>query len=362
MKAIIFAGGVGTRLWPLSRKNSPKQFEKIISNSSMLQLAVERLLSQFKAEDIYITTGKQYEETVNEQLPFIPRGNIIVEPATRDVGPAVGLVSALFVKKHPNEPIAILWGSDHLVREKQLFNKVLQLAGKIIKKHNKRIIFVGQKPRFASQNLGWIEFGSRIGKSQGINLYEFKGFKYRPGLKTAEKFFKDRCHAWNLGYFVTTPFFLWNLFKQFAPEIYKKLEIIQNSVDTDRYQAVLEKVYPTIEKISFDNAVLEKLDPHLALVISENLGWSDVGAWEALQEALTHYPEDNVKKGKVYLADSKGSLVYNFDKEKLVVGIDLEDNIIVNTHDVILITKKDSVPKIKELVKSFEGTEYEKLT
>lgn len=362
MKAIIFAGGVGTRLWPLSRKNSPKQFEKIISNSSMLQLAVERLLSQFKASDIYITTGKQYNDIVSEQLPFIPPENIIVEPATRDVGPAVGLISALFAKKFPYEPIAILWGSDHLVRDKQLFNKVLQAAGKIIRKDNGRIIFVGQKPRFASQNLGWIEFGSRMGKTEGINLYEFKGFKYRPDLETAERFFKDRRHAWNLGYFVTTPSFLWGLFRQFAHGIYEKLRVIQDSFETDRYMDILQKVYPTIEKISFDNAILEKLDPQLALVISENLGWSDVGAWEALQEALAHYPEENVKKGKVYLADSRGSLVYNLDEEKLVVGIDLEDNIIVNTHDVVLITKKDSVPKIKELVKSFEGTEYEKLT
>lgn len=161
---------------------------------------------------------------------------------------------------------------------------------------------------------------------------------------------------------MTTPKFLWNLFKEFAPEIFAKLEIIQKSVGNKDYHEVLNKVYPTIDKISFDNAVLEKLDKSTAYVISENLEWSDVGAWEALKEAFETYPLENVTRGKVIANDTQDSLIYNFEDEKLIVCIDVDDSIVVNTADVLLITKKTSVPKIKKLVESFQGTEHEHLT
>ena len=112
----MFAGGVGTRLWPLSRKRTPKQFEKIVDNSSMLQIAVRKLYPDFKPEDVFITTGKIYKQTVVGQLPDIPPENILTEPEMRDVGPAVGLVAALFAKRSPDEPFVLLWGSDHLVK------------------------------------------------------------------------------------------------------------------------------------------------------------------------------------------------------------------------------------------------------
>ncbi|MEK9179403.1 MAG: hypothetical protein AAB893_02955 [Patescibacteria group bacterium] len=224
------------------------------------------------------------------------------------------------------------------------------------------MIFVGQKPRYANQNLGWIEYGAQRSSENGINVYEFKGLKYRPDLNTALQFFNDGHHAWNLGYFVTTPKFLWGLFKEFAPELYKELEKIQKAYGTKDFDSVISEIYPKLEKISFDDAVLEKLDHKYAQVISENLGWSDVGAWDALKEALETYPADNVTRGKTVLKDTTDSLVYNFDDKKLVVCIDVDAAIVVNTPDVILITKKTSVPKVKKLVESFAKTEYEELT
>ena len=125
MKIVVFAGGVGTRLWPLSRKNSPKQFEKILGDKSTLQLAVDRLRPDFAFEDIYIATGKKYEKIVRQQLPKIPAQNFIFEPAIRDVGPAVGMAMSVIGKEHPNSPVAILW-SDHLVKRVSLFKKILK--------------------------------------------------------------------------------------------------------------------------------------------------------------------------------------------------------------------------------------------
>ncbi|OGK25058.1 hypothetical protein A3A46_04130 [Candidatus Roizmanbacteria bacterium RIFCSPLOWO2_01_FULL_37_13] len=362
MKAVIFAGGVGTRLWPLSRKKNPKQFGKIVNELTMLQIAVNKLHPDFTWNDIFISTGEQYKEVVRKQLPKLPKDNIIVEPAMKDVGPAVGLVTALFMKLNQTEPFLLLWGSDHLVKNENVFRRAIREAGKMIKNDPNKIIFIGQQPRFANQNLGYIEFGQRIKKVREIPVYQFKAFQYRPHLSTAEKFFKSGRHTWNLGYFVTTPQFLWNLFETFAPVLFNKLKQINVSYKTRNYEKVLNKIYPTIDKISFDEAILEKMNPKNGYVLSVDIGWSDIGAWEALKEALQTKPEDNVIQGNVMLRESVDNLVYNHENKKLIVGIDLKGYLVVNTKDVLLITKKESVPKIKKLVESFEGTEHEKLT
>lgn len=361
MKAIIFAGGVGTRLWPLSRKKSPKQFEKIISDKSTLQLAAERLQPDFTWKDLYISTGKQYVPIVHEQLSELPPKNVIGEPQVRDVGPAVGLVTAILAKESPLEPMVILW-SDHLVKKQVLFRKMLRVAGDVVKKDPDKIVFVAQKPRFASENLGWISYGAEVSKIEGISFYSFVDFQYRPDKQTANTYLESGHHAWNLGYFVTTPAFLWKQYEAFAPNLAHDIARIADSWGTKDFDKTLETMYPLLEKISFDNAVLEKLDPKDALVVSDNIEWSDVGAWEALKEALEESKEKNVTQGKVMLTDTSDSLVYNYNNKQLVVSIDMEDALIVNTDDVILVCRKSSVPKVKKIVESMQGTEHEHLT
>ncbi len=360
MKAVIFAGGVGTRLWPLSRKKSPKQFEKIISNTSTLQLAAFRLLPDFSWADIYVSTGQLYVPIVQEQLPDITPTHVIGEPATRDVGPAVGLITSLLMQESPDEPMTILW-SDHLVKNETLFRKILKAAGEVVQAHPDKIVFVSQKPRFASENLGWIEYGKQEEMRDGIPLHAFVDFQYRPDKETAKRYFESGHHAWNLGYFVATPRFLWEQYKRFAPNIYKSLSEIAHTYKTAKFTETLNRMYPTIEKISFDNAILEKLDPSQALVISENIEWSDVGAWEALKEALQEAEDKNVTQGKVMTTDTKDSLVYNYTNQ-MVVTIDLDGMLVVNTPDVVLVCNKNSVPKIKKFVESLQNSEHEHLT
>jgi len=359
MKFVIFAGGVGSRLWPLSRKNTPKQFEKILGDKSTLQLAAARLQPDFCWDDIYISTGKAYVPIVREQLDKLPGDHVIGEPEMRDVGPAVGLMAGILNQISPDEPMAILW-SDHLVKKEEYFRKILKTAGEIITRDPEKIIFVAQKPRFASENLGWIDFGGEIFEKNQLKFYNFVGFQYQPDSATAQKYFTSGHHAWNLGYFVTTPRFLFGLYKKFVPEVYEGLKKITESRGTDRFEKILNDIYPTLEKIHFDNAILEKLDPKDAYVISENIEWSDIGAWEALKEALEKHEEDNVIKGNALVEDTRDSLLFNFTKQ-MVVGIDLDDMVIVNTNDVILVCPKSSVPKIKKFVKNLNGTSYEHL-
>ncbi len=359
MKAVIFAGGTGTRLWPLSRKKSPKQFEKLVGNKSTLQLAVERLLPDFKPEDIFISSNLIYKKVISEQLPKIPQKNFILEPEKKDVAPAIALSLGIIGKLDPNEPVAILW-SDHLVKEAILFRKILKVAAEEIRKKPNKIVFIGHKPRFPSINLGYIHFGKKTLVKQGISFYQFNGLKYRPDEKTAEIFFSSGDYSWNLGYFVTSAKFISDCFRKFAPDIYANNKEILNSYGKKDYNSVLRTNYRKVKSISFDNAILEKLDKKDATVIVEDIGWSDVGSWEALKEALEGHSYENVTRGKVYLDHVRDSLIYNYQDGKLIVGVDLDENIIVNTNDVILIAKKNSMPKVKKLVENFSGTEHEK--
>lgn len=359
MKAVIFAGGIGTRLWPLSRENSPKQFEKIFGDESTLQAAVGRLLTEFNYKDIYISTGEQYLDTVLKQLPDIPEKNVVGEPEMRDVGPAVGLMAAILAQKHAEEPFAILW-SDHLVKKVELFNKILKTAGEVIEEDKERIIFIGQKPRFASQNLGWIECGKAARQVNGFELRSFHSLKYRPEKQLAEEFHNSGKHLWNPGYFVTSPAFILDRYAKFAPHMHRILAEIADEWGKPDFKDILHRLYPKLEKTSFDNLILEKLDPDAAYVIEADIGWSDVGAWEALKEALQDNPTDNVTKGNVMLTDCEDSLVYNY-ADQAIAAIDLKGMLVVNTDDALLVCAKDSVPKIKKFVKSLPGTENEDL-
>lgn len=360
MKIVIFAGGVGTRLWPVSRKSTPKQFEKIIGDKSTLQLTIARLLPTFKPGDMYIATNKRYEEIVRTQLPFIPEENLILEPEMRDVGPAVGLATALLAKHHSTSPFAIIW-SDHLLKKERRFREVISLAAELIKKNPNSLMLIGQRARFANQNIGWIEFGSKVKEVADTKIFRFKALRYRPKLAQAEKMLQSTHFAWNPGYFVTTPSFLLAQFEKFTPKLWRGLMEIQAAFGTKSFDRVLARVYPRFEKVSFDNAILERMDAKSIFVIAADLAWSDVGAWEALKEALEIASDENVTRGKVLIEDSLDNLVFNYT-DQLTVGIDLTKMIVINTDDVLLICHKSSIPKIKEIVESLTGTSNEHLT
>lgn len=359
MKIVIFAGGVGTRLWPLSRKNTPKQFEKIVGDKSTLQLTVDRVKALISPEDIFISSGVKYQEIIKTQLPFLPEENIILEPEMRDVGAAVGLITAILAKISPDEPFIILW-SDHIVKNQETFETVIKTVEKVLLEEKNKIVFIGQQSRFASQNLGWIESGEELKQIDNVPVFEFKSFHYRPEPKLAVEFHASQAHTWNPGYFGTTAGFLFTLFKKFAPDMAEGLEKIQSAWGTEDFEKVLSETYPTLEENSFDNLILEKMDPENGYVLSSDLGWSDIGAWESLKEALQETDDENVTRGNVMLEDSTDTLAFNYTNQ-LVVGIDLEKYIVVNTNDVLLICPKDSVPKVKTLVKSLAGTKNDNL-
>jgi len=192
-------------------------------------------------------------------------------------------------------------------------------------------------------------------------MYRFNKLRYRPTVEEAQQFLASDDYCWNLGYFVTTPSYLTSLYKEFVPQMYEGLQEIGESFGTENFEQKLDKVYPTLEKVSFDDAILVKMQQRDILVISAELGWSDVGAWEALKEALAEREEENIIKGKVLLEGAQDNLVYNYNDHQLIVGIDLEHMLVINTPDVLLVCHQTSVPKIKKIVVNLVGTPHEHL-
>ena len=350
MKAIIFAGGAGTRLWPLSRKNSPKQFGKIFNGKSTLQFAVKRIVNSFSYDDIYVSTNEQYVSTVKAQLPQIPISNIVAEPEKRDVAASVGYNFIKLRKEGYKGPIAILW-ADHLIKRPKEFIWSLVEGEKIIRKNPELFVMIGEKPRYAENNLGWIKLGRKIKDK----LYEFKKWKYRPEMNECKKMFASGEWVWNPGYWVVDMDFTLSLYEKYMPKMYQQLLIIENALGTISETKTLRKIYPQMEETHFDNAIVEKLPPEGAVVLTPDMGWSDPGTLYALKEALTDKPTDNLERGLVVNMDTKGCLLINEENCKVVATIGLENVIVVNTKDALVVVPKDQVSKVKELVKKLEA-------
>lgn len=360
MKLVIFAGGSGRRLWPISRQKSPKQFEPILGSKSTLQLAVDRVLDAYGGENIFVSTNLKYVDMVREQLPEVPAQNIIGEPARRDLAPAVGLAMIHLARasESEDEPIAILWG-DNYMDQVETFQDVLAAAETLLKEMKANILFVGETPRFANENLGWIGLGEELGKVGERPFYAFNSLTYRPEKDLCNQFFAEKSHVWNTGYFVTTVGYIQKQYQQRQPEMWSQLQKIGEKIGQDDYLDTLDKVYPQLESISFDDAILEFVPPADAAVLHGEMGWSDPGTLYALKEAINPDLTANVTKGQVIIENASDSLVYNYESDKLVAVVGVEGMIVVNTEDALLVVHKDQIPLVKKMVNDLEGTDLE---
>lgn len=358
MRVVIFAGGSGRRLWPISRQSSPKQFEPIVGEESTLQLAARRVAPVYGYENIYVATNERYKEIIHRQLPKLPLANIILEPARRDLGPAVGLAMAHLSRVNEVDPVSILW-SDNLIENEEALVDLLNVAKSLIIEDKAKIVFIGETPRFPNENLGWIGLGAEIGQVTHTPYYAFKSLTYRPPLERTREIFKQGTHVWNTGFFVTTPAYIRSLYKEHSPDMWEQLCEIEKSIGTHTYEAILSETYPAMPAISFDDAILTHLDPADAVVLHSDMGWSDPGTLYALKETLNPVKNENVTKGLVIDADTRDSLIYNYESSKLVVAVGLEGMIVVNTEDAILVVHKDQIPLVKKVIDRLQGTELE---
>ena len=257
------------------------------------------------------------------------------------------------------EPTAIIW-SDAVIKDKEDYFHALKLSEEMLLKDGNQLIYLGEEAKYPNENIGWIELGEKLTTDKGLTVYARKSFTYRPEKTKAEKWFKEKTHLWNTGYFITTPDFIIEQYKHQQPAMYKLMEVIADSLDTDREFKTIQKNYPEMQVISFDNAILENLDNKFTKVIAGTFEWADPGTLYALKQFLHNDEEENVTKGLVHNYKTHDSLVYNYDEGKLVSTIGLEGFIVVNTPDALLVCHKDQIPEIKNMLKQFEDTDLKK--
>jgi len=360
MKIVIFAGGFGRRLWPLSRQASPKQFEPIIGTKSTVQMAVERVLGQYRPEDVFISTNSAYINILKEQLPELDESRFIGEPVRRDLAAAVGLsVAHLKARFGPDEAVAIIWG-DNFTSDVDKFLDLMNRAEGLLARKTAKMVFLGETPRFANHNLGWIELGPENEGGSENPYFGFKSWVYRPEKEVCDEMFTSGRFVWNTGYFVSTIGFLADSYARFQPEMWSELSEIGSLIGRDEYQEVLDRIYPQLKVDNFDDAIAKNIDLDDAVVLHSEMGWSEPGTLYALKEALDPREGSTVLRGLVKSVENRDSLIYNYDESKLVAVVGLEGMIVVNTADALLVVHKDDVPLVKKMVEGFVGTELEK--
>lgn len=354
MKIIIFAGGQGKRLWPLSRKKTPKQFQKIFGEETTLENSFNTISKKFRPEDIFISTGEEFVEDVYRAIPSLPKENLILEPESRDTAAAVAYAMLRISQKFPDEPVVIRW-QNSLIKDPEQFIKTLDFADDIFKNNEAELVYLAVPVKFPNTGVGYIKLGNKVREGENeIQLYEFQSFKEKPDQTKAEEYFKSEFYCWNPGCYITTPKYLLDKLEIYAPEIFSSIKRIGDSIGMTNEHEVIVSEFKKIEKISIDYALWEKLPAEGVKVVRSDYQWNYVSTWSDLKKALQNSQEENILKGGVEIIDSSNCLVYNYDKEKTIAIVGLEGIQVIDCGDSLLICSEDSSSKVKELVSKLE--------
>ncbi|MGB1288639.1 MAG: mannose-1-phosphate guanylyltransferase [Aggregatilineales bacterium] len=354
---LILAGGGGTRLWPKSRKDTPKQLLPLIDERSMFQMTVERVSSLFPPEHIYISTGRSYVDGMQADVPAIPQENFIVEPSGRDSAAAAGLSLAVIQQRDPKATIAML-SVDHYIEKEDVFLDVLKAAYEVAQKQY--IVTLGITPTFPSTAFGYIQRGTIPADAGGFQYYDAIRFAEKPDQVKATRFVNSGNYSWNAGMFIWRAEDAMNEFERQQPEMYALFNRLQKTVDTDKYESTLDEIWADIPKKSLDYAIMENAEK-MAIIPTE-LGWSDVGTWKSLYEVLPQDKLGNAFKGHEednhLMLDTQNTFVFS---PRMTVLIGVEDLIVVESDDVLLICHQDRSQDVKKIVnylKENDKTDY----
>ena len=339
------AGGIGSRFWPMSRTNYPKQFLDILgTGESLLQQTFKRLSNVCPEENILIVTNEQYKDLVQEQLPAINESQVLCEPARRNTAPCIAYAAYKVKALNPNA-VMLVAPSDHLITDEKGFVETAKEALENASMQN-ILVTLGIEPSRPDTGYGYIQYLSdTLGSSK---LHKVKTFTEKPNLELANQFLDSGDFLWNSGIFIWSVESIMKAMEELMPETQANFEELSAFINTDQEQEQLNRIYPTCKNISIDYGIMEKAEN--VYVIPSSFGWSDLGTWGSLYEHKDHYEQGNALQGKnVLFYNSSGNIV-NASSDKLVVLQGIEDCIVVEKDNVILICKKEQEQEIKQIV------------
>ena len=362
---VIMAGGAGTRLWPLSRSDRPKQLLPVVRGRSLLQLSYERLRGVLPPDRIFVCTGAAHGQAVLDNLPELPKENLLGEPAGRDTANAVGFPAAVLHQRDPDAVTAVVT-ADHVIEPVDTFQAALKAAFEAVESQPQSLVTFGILPTFGHTGLGYIHRGEALpsrgdsagggaGAGNGIGAYRVLAFKEKPDKATADRYVESGRYYWNSGMFVWRCDTVLNELQAHLPQSYRGLMQIAQTWDTPRRDAVLKEVYPELPKISIDYAIMEPASQGRGkaqvVVVEMPVQWLDVGSWPALAETLQTDEHNNATSAPFcVLVDSDDNIVISEDPAHLVTTVGISDMIIVHTRDATLVCPKSEAQRVKELV------------
>lgn len=353
--AVIMAGGGGTRLWPVSRRDSPKQTLKLFGDKSLFQIAVERLEGLFEPKNIFIVTIAEQAEQLKRLVPEIPTSNYLIEPMPRGTAAVVAMAAAALNKKDPEAVLAILT-ADHFISNIPQFQNSLMAAYDLAEQGY--LTTLGISPTFASTGYGYIESGQELGIYRGIQGFQVKRFVEKPDETTARNFLEHSSMNWNSGMFITRADVVLEEFRQYMPELEKSISDLSRLIGEDHLVEKFVSTWSLIQPQTIDYGIMEKSKRSAVIPVVE-LGWNDVGSWDSLFDVLAADGNGNIVVNANYIPmRTQNSLVVSSDPKKLIVTMGLQNMIVVNTSDAVLICPRGESQHVKELVNFLKEHHY----
>jgi mannose-1-phosphate guanylyltransferase len=351
LHVIIMAGGTGTRFWPASRNDSPKQLLRLVGEATMLRQTIDRLGDLAPNERRLVVTNKRLVEATRQQLPELPASAIVGEPCKRDTAPCIGLAALLVSRHDPNATLVVL-PADHVIRPAEHFQAAVRQAAEMVDESPGRIVTFGIRPSYPAEVFGYIHCGQSIA-SRAVPgpVFAVKQFKEKPDAATAKKYVDSGEYYWNSGIFVWRAATILDALRKRQPEMLAHLEKIAVTWDTKDRRNVFEREFTAIKPISIDYAVMEHATD--VAVIEAPFEWDDLGGWQSLARLLGSDENGNTIIGKHLGLNTSGTIVRT-DGEHLVVTLGIKDCIIVHTPNATLVADKHSEEQIRRVVKRLE--------
>ena len=351
LHAIIMAGGTGTRFWPASRNDSPKQLLRLVGEATMLRQTIDRLGDLAPNERRLVVTNKRLVEATRQQLPELPASAIVGEPCKRDTAPCIGLAALLVSRHDPNATLVVL-PADHVIRPAEKFQAAIRQAAALVDESPGRIVTFGIKPSYPAEIFGYIHCGqSFASRAVPGPVFVVKQFKEKPDAATAKKYVDSGEYYWNSGIFVWRAATILDALRKRQPEMLAHLEKIADTWDTKDRRNVFEREFAAIKPISIDYAVMEHATD--VAVIEAPFEWDDLGGWQSLARLLGSDANGNTIVGKHLGLGTSGTIVRT-DGEHLIVTLGIKDCIIVHTPNATLVADRHSEEQIRQVVKRLE--------
>ena len=350
--AVIMAGGGGTRLWPLSRRKTPKQALKLIGEDTLFQSTVKRLEGFFPSENILVVTVAEQAELLKEQVPDLPEENFLLEPAPRGTASVVGFAATVLHHRDPDAVMAV-FPADHFIRNRDLFYHLLETAIKVTEENY--LVTLGITPTFPTTGYGYIQRGEKLPKNFAYPVYQVARFKEKPGKEEAYEMSVRGGYSWNSGMFIWRTQTILSEIDRQMPELKSSLDEISGSLASPELDSIIQKVWMPLKSETIDYGIMENAEK-VAVLPASGLDWSDVGSWDSLFDVvLPNDAHGNILlNGECIAEDTRNSLVYGNNEKRLVVTIGVDDLVIVDSGDVLLIAQRDQAQNVREIVEKLK--------